>query len=190
MSSVKLQGNASGTGSITLFSPNTNNNQTITLPDATTTMVGTDTTDTLTNKTLTSPTITTPTIATIKSASTSPTVFQNSAGTEIGTLCRAWVNFNGTSATIRASFNVSSITNNGTGDNTVNFTNALPDANYTTNVSASPSFGSSSVGGIQVNGTNTGTESAPTTTSVRFTTINPSGGANINCKYVNVVIFR
>ena len=45
--------------------------------------------------------------------------------------CRAWVNFNGTSTvSIRASGNVTSITDNGTGDYTVNFTTALADANY------------------------------------------------------------
>ena len=44
---------------------------------------------------------------------------------------KAWVNFNGTgTVAIRASFNVSSITDNGTGDYTVNFTTALADANY------------------------------------------------------------
>lgn len=44
---------------------------------------------------------------------------------------RAWVNFNGTNTVaIRASGNVSSITDNGTGDYTVNFTTAMPDANY------------------------------------------------------------
>jgi hypothetical protein len=44
---------------------------------------------------------------------------------------KAWVNFNGTgTVAIRASFNVSSITDNGTGDYTVNFANAMPDANY------------------------------------------------------------
>ena len=43
---------------------------------------------------------------------------------------RAWVNFNGTSTVaIRASGNVSSITDNGTGDYTVNFTTAMADAN-------------------------------------------------------------
>jgi hypothetical protein len=48
-----------------------------------------------------------------------------------GTTCKAWVNFNGTfTVAIRASFNVSSITDNGTGDYTVNFTTALADANY------------------------------------------------------------
>ena len=45
--------------------------------------------------------------------------------------CRAWVNFNGTgTVAIRASGNVSSITDNGTGTYTVNFTTAMPDANY------------------------------------------------------------
>jgi hypothetical protein len=63
-------------------------------------------------------------------ANTPPTV-QDSAGTQIGTFCRAWVNFNGTgTVAIRASFNVSSITDNGTGDYTINFTTAMPDANY------------------------------------------------------------
>jgi len=44
---------------------------------------------------------------------------------------KAWVNFNGTgTVAIRAAFNVSSITDNGTGDYTVNFTTAMADANY------------------------------------------------------------
>ena len=45
---------------------------------------------------------------------------------------KAWVNFNGTgTVAIRASFNVSSITDNGVGNYTVNFTNAMANANYT-----------------------------------------------------------
>jgi hypothetical protein len=45
--------------------------------------------------------------------------------------CRAWVNFNGSgTVAIRASGNVSSITDNNTGDYTANFTTAMPDANY------------------------------------------------------------
>ena len=44
---------------------------------------------------------------------------------------KAWVNFNGTgTVAIRAQFNVSSITDNGTGNYTVNFSTAMPDANY------------------------------------------------------------
>lgn len=50
--------------------------------------------------------------------------------------CRAWVNFDGTTntagfCTIRGSGNVTSVADNGTGDYTVNFTTAMPDANYT-----------------------------------------------------------
>jgi hypothetical protein len=53
-------------------------------------------------------------------------------------ICKAWVNFNGTNAfspnpstsAIRSSYNVSSVTKNGTGDYTVNFTSSLADANY------------------------------------------------------------
>ena len=51
--------------------------------------------------------------------------------TEQSRLCAAFVNFNGTgTVAIRASYNVSSITDNGVGDYTVNFTTALADANY------------------------------------------------------------
>lgn len=53
------------------------------------------------------------------------------AGTCLTQTCRAWVNFNGTgTVAIRSSYNVSSITDNGTGDYTVNFTTALEDADY------------------------------------------------------------
>jgi hypothetical protein len=45
--------------------------------------------------------------------------------------CRAWVNFNGTgTVAIRASGNVSSITDHGTGQYSVNFTTSMPNANY------------------------------------------------------------
>jgi hypothetical protein len=44
---------------------------------------------------------------------------------------KVWVNFNGTGVVaVRASFNVSSITDNGVGDYTINFATALVDANY------------------------------------------------------------
>ncbi len=67
------------------------------------------------------------TLASNASLMTAPT------GTAPSYLCRAWVNFNGTgTVAIRASGNVSSITDNGTGDYTVNFTTAMPDANYAT----------------------------------------------------------
>jgi hypothetical protein len=55
---------------------------------------------------------------------------QNTSGVEVYT-AKAWVNFNGTGTiAIRAAGNVSSITDNGVGDYTVNFTTSMPDANY------------------------------------------------------------
>lgn len=76
-------------------------------------------------------TLTTPSIEKINSAAAStPPLFADVAGTQMGTLCRAWVNFNGTgTVAIRASFNASSITDNGVGAFTVNLTNAMPDTN-------------------------------------------------------------
>jgi len=60
--------------------------------------------------------------------------FDNNFGTVAGLpsfQCRAWVNFNGTgTVAIRGSGNVTSITDNGTGNYTVNFATAMPDANY------------------------------------------------------------
>lgn len=104
--------------------------------------------------------------------------------------CRAWVNFNGTgTVAIRASGNVSSITDNGTGDYTVNLTNAMPDINYATVVTYSQDYGVARCVGTQLyfNGTS-GAEVAPTTTTARFVTT--SAIANFDAKYVCVSIFR
>ena len=53
-----------------------------------------------------------------------PPQFNDGGGTQTGTLCRAWVNFDGTASSPipSASFNVTSITKNSTGDYTINFT--------------------------------------------------------------------
>ena len=86
-------------------------------------VVGTTDSQTLTNKTLTSPTLTTPNINSAQIATVS--------GTAPLYMARSWVNFNGTgTVAIRASGNVTSITDNGVGDYTVNFTTAISDANY------------------------------------------------------------
>ena len=62
--------------------------------------------------------------------------FVDGAGTQNGTLCRTWVNFTGTgTVAIRASFNVSSITDINTGQYTVNFTTAMVDSNYSVGIS-------------------------------------------------------
>lgn len=97
---------------------------------------------------------------------------------------RAWVNFNGTSTVaIRASGNVSSITDNGTGDYTVNFTTAMPDANYAVTVlagTATVTFGivtQSSAGGSRAAG------------SYRFRTTDQTDTTQ-DSSVVNVAIFR
>jgi hypothetical protein len=73
--------------------------------------------------------------------------------------CRAWVNFNGTGTpAIRASGNVTSITDNGTGDYTVNMTNALPDANYSVVGSCFHASGVSPEGNVSYTGTFTTTQ--------------------------------
>jgi len=111
-----------------------------------------------------------------------------SAATAYG--CRAWVNFNGTgTVAIRASGNVSSITDNGTGDYTVNFTTAMPDINYSTVISYSQDYGVARCVGAQLylNGIS-GTEQAPTTTTARFVATGAS--AAFDAKYACVSIFR
>ena len=70
-------------------------------------------------------------VGTIKSLGSSAPVFQNSSGVEKGQLARAWINFDGTgTAAIKDSFNVSSITDNGSGDYFVTFAVAMPNKVY------------------------------------------------------------
>ena len=97
---------------------------------------------------------------------------------------KAWVNFDGTGTpAIRASYNVSSITDNGTGDYTVNFTNALPDANY----SVAGALGGSTILGIDIGNLAT---VAPTTTTFRFLSRGTTSGTPTDATYANISIFR
>lgn len=110
-------------------------------------------------------------------------------------LCRAWVNFDGDSGgspAIRASGNVSSITDNGTGDYTVNFTAAMPDANYSIvgGFSREPVGGGNSTNTYNINTNNsTGGDVAPTTSGFRVAIlVYGVGGRDIN--YINLAVFR
>lgn len=138
-------------------------------------VVGTTDTQTLTNKTLTSPTLTTPTI----DSAQVPTV----SGTAPIYMCRAWINFNGTNAAVRGSGNAT-VVRNSTGDYTVSFTTALPDANYASVISV----GVSSSANVVVIGGTSGT--APTSSTLRFTVNNGNNGAATDVTFVSVAIFR
>lgn len=118
-----------------------------------------------------------------------PPQFNDGNGTQAGTLCRAWVNFNGTgTVAIRASFNVSSITDNGTGDYTINFTTALPDANYAPTMMCGFDTDSGSPNGHLAE---ISRDTAPTTTALRIDTISTGGGVTQrDLPRVNVAIFR
>jgi hypothetical protein len=107
--------------------------------------------------------------------------------------CRAWVNFNGTgTVAIRASANVTSITDNGTGDYTVNFTNVMPDVNYSFCGTASPS---SSDGAAKKNfAISPAYDVAPTTSALRVycgtTGSDLQNGDKRDSLYTSVAIFR
>lgn len=110
MSKVALSGNVSGTGTFTIASPNSNTDRTLTLPDSS---------------------------GTVATAESTLAQF-NASGSAPVYAARAWVNFNGTgTVAIRASGNVTSITDNGVGDYTVNLATAMPDANYAVTIGTS-----------------------------------------------------
>lgn len=109
--------------------------------------------------------------------------------------CRAWINFDGTLVTnpasttgIRGSGNVSSVLDNGTGDYTINFTTAMPDANY------APVFGygqSESAAAykfaVRLTTSETG---APTTMSTTALRVICGSTSNLDFANLYVAIFR
>ena len=100
--------------------------------------------------------------------------------------CRAWVNFNGTgTVAIRASGNVTSITDNGTGDYTVNFTTAMPDVNYAaTHMVAQSNAESAGAGNVDWM-----IYYSQTTSALRVTAGNGSA-SSADQFYVGIAIFR
>ena len=105
----------------------------------------------------------------------------NASGTAPIYACRAWVNFNGTgTVAIRASGNVSSITDNGVGYYTVNFTTAMQDSNYV--LTGSANFDGSTED-IFLAGAGT-----PAVNNV--TIVNSVGNWYYDSLYVNVAIIR
>ena len=106
--------------------------------------------------------------------------------------CRAWVNFNGTNTVaIRASGNVSSITDNGTGLYTVNFTTAMPDSNYAVSCTSAQGVTNNLFNLSIDTGTNSSLAPAAlkTTTAVRVRNRSSSGSQG-DPEEANVIIFR
>jgi len=95
--------------------------------------------------------------------------------------CRAWVNFDGTTATIRGSGNIASITRSSAGQYTITFSTAMPDANYCVNV-ATGLIGTG-WGGFDI--------SSMTTSSFVLRLFNISGGGSYqDSEIVNISVFR
>jgi len=155
-------------------------------------------TQTLTNKTLTSPSISSPTIT---GTPTVPTATVGTDTTQIASTAfvlanapaspvKAWVNFNGTGVVaIRASFNVSSITDNGTGDYTINFTTAIEDANYAV-TSSNPVAGDNTKGGVGILGGYDSAATLKTTTQVRIRTGATTVKTSADFQQIDVAIVR
>lgn len=118
----------------------------------------------------------------VNTADTSGVIKLQSNGVTTNAL--AWVNFNGTgTVAIRASYNVSSITDNGTGDYTVNFATALSDANYS---------GVATAKGVAATFQGLGTENHDRTRSASafpIVSVRNDTGAGFDSEQVNVTIF-
>ncbi len=104
---------------------------------------------------------------------------------------RAWVNFNGTgTVAIRAAGNVSSVTDNGTGDYTVNFTTAMPDANYSLQMTLQRGDGAGvNPGYACIYATASNAYTSLISSAARITTANSATTAS-DMPYVGVSIFR
>jgi hypothetical protein len=175
MASIKLKGDTSG--ELVIEAPAVAGTNTLTLPAATGTLLTTDGDGSA--------------LTGISSYADSDALsLLNASGSAPVYAARAWVNFNGTgTVAIRASGNVSSITDNGTGDYTVNFATALPDANYS--AVASSQVSTTATNTVQMFSAVSGAshaQQAPTTSNFRLTQWYAS--APQDTAYVLVSVFR
>ena len=103
--------------------------------------------------------------------------------TVVNGTAKAWINFNGTgTVAIRRAFNVSSITDNGTGDYTVNFTSALADADYAVTHTA----GVKTIEwGLHLRHNSV----VPTASAYRFHNVTPAD-SNVDTPFINITVHR
>ena len=161
MSKIAIKGNESGTATFTIEAPATNTDRIFELPDEA-------------GKVLTDASDIEPQVKTATNASGAAPIYA----------CRAWVNADGstTPPSIRGSENVSSVTRVATGKFTINFTTAMPDENYSAQVS-----------GGRVNQFPTLAFTEPTrvyTASAVGVSFSDQSGSRENIIYILVAIFR
>jgi hypothetical protein len=98
-------------------------------------------------------------------------------------IAKAWVNFNGSTGTIRSSYNVGSITKNTTGDYTINFTTAMPDTNFATLTTTGTNSDNPTIMNIQ------GVTGSATTSSVRIQTAKWQDASSVDRTTVTAAVF-
>lgn len=114
-----------------------------------------------------------------------PPLIEDSAGTQVGTFCRAWVNFNGQgTVAIRGSFNVLGITDLNTGHYRINYTNQMIDENYAPVFSCITTAVGNTATTASINAATT-----PTVSSVEIRTYQQGTGF-ADPLYVNAAVFR
>jgi hypothetical protein len=178
MSRIALEPDQNGSGVFTIASPNSNTSRTLTLPDAAGTVVTDSATQTLTNKTINASQL-------VDASITAAKLDGAQSGSAPIYAARAWVNFDGTTATpstIRGSGNVSSVTRNGTGDYTVNFTTAMPDTDYVM------SGTSGNLTGTTLTARTLNRNGSFTTTNARF--LVQGNNSPLNDEYVGISVHR
>ena len=151
-------------------------------------VVGTSDSQTLTNKTINASQLVNASISAAK-------LDGAQSGSAPIYAARAWVNFNGISTvSITGSGNVSSITDNGTGDYTINFSTALPDTSYAV-CGFSVALSSSNITGGSIvtyypSGSSTYLPSTKTTGAARILVGNPNSGAMTDVGDISFMVFR
>ena len=116
--------------------------------------------------------------------------FTDGGGTENGTLCRAWVNFNGTgTVAIRDDFNAGSITDNGTGDYTITFDSAFANADYMWTGSIMSTSNLTITRSLQLHRPTSTTITDPTTSNIRVTATDFSNANPTDQEYVTLIVY-
>jgi hypothetical protein len=183
MTRIAISATPTGTGTFTLEAPVSNNNRTFTLPDASGTLIAGSLATQAEAQAGTSNTAVMTPLRTREAF--------NATGTAPVYACRAWVNFDGTTSpgTIRASGNVSSVTKNGTGDYTINFATAMPDANYSYQLSGRQNTSGNIIDAIMGHPTT----SQATTTSFRVVVYTVAGSSSFSARdsaVLTAAVFR